>query len=282
MNESYLNNYDFSGYYPFLNEISEMNLPEINKKKNINKKSFLKYNYRLTISLLIFIICTTGCIMNQKGVFDITDTSKINKLNEKSDNEFNITKFLISNDSCENYDLISHNRIHKYFASISEFKSFKKLNNYLTGISFIISLTILTIIYYINKCFIREQKENKYFKILSVILGCFLLINEFFIFLFYLNLFLRLYEVITFIETNVNKKCIVLLTWDYTIKVLKQLIRIIIILALFKICNIQLIIYLIKKLIVLNNFFNYEEKERKKDIHLSCINNEENDKEDIT
>jgi hypothetical protein len=52
---------------------------------------------------------------------------------------------------------------------------------------------------------------------------------------------------------------------------------------LLKICNIQLIIYFIKKLIVLNNFFNYEQKERNKDIHLS-INNEENenDKEDFS
>jgi hypothetical protein len=118
---------------------------------------------------------------------------------------------------------------------------------------------------------------------ISLALGCLLLLNEFLIFIFYINLFMRLYDVINFIEKNINNKCIILLTWDYTLKVLKQLIRIIIIFALLKICNIQLIIYFIKKLIVLNNFFNYEQKERNKDIHLS-INNEEsdNDKEDFS
>ena len=282
MNESY--NYNFSGYYPFINELSDIYLPDINKKKGINKKNILKYNYRLTISIIILIICAAGHIMNQKGLFDITDPSKINKLNEKSDNEFNITKFLISNDTCENYDLISSNKIHKYFLDITEFKSFKKLNNYLTCISFILSISILSIIFCINRCYIKEQKENKYLKMISLALGCLLLLNEFLIFIFYINLFMRLYDVINFIEKNINNKCIILLTWDYTLKVLKQLIRIIIIFALLKICNIQLIIYFIKKLIVLNNFFNYEEKERNKDIHLSCINNEENenDKEDIT
>ena len=281
MNENYQNNFDGSGYYPFLNEASDINLPEMSKKKNINKKSFLKYNYRLIISILIFIICTAGFFMNQKGLFDITDPSKINKLNEKSDNEFNITKFYISNDTCNNYDLISNEKLKKYFNNIAEFKTFKKINNYLNGISFITSLIILSIIYYINRCFIIEKKENKYFKIISLILGCILLLNEFIIFIFYLDLFIRLFEVIKFIETNVENKCIILLTWDYTIKVLKQLIRIIIIFALFKICNLQLIIYFIKKLIILNNFFNYEEKERAKDIHLSFTNND-NDKDEIT
>lgn len=281
MNESYLNNFEFSGYYPFLNEISDVNLPEINTKKNINKKSFLKYNYRLTISIIIFIICTAGFAMNQKGLFDITDPSKISKLNEKSDNEFNITKFLISNETCKNFDLISPKKIKNYFNNIGEFKTFTQINNYLTGISFITSLIILSIIYYINKCFIKEKKESKYLKISAFILGCILLLNEFIIFIVYLDLFIRLYEVIIFIEINIYNKCIILLTWDYTIKVLKQLIRIIIIFSLFKICNLQLIIFFLKKLIMLNNFFNYEEKERNKDIHLSFINNE-NDKEDIT
>ena len=129
--------------------------------------------------------------------------------------------------------------------------------------------------------FYKKKKENKYLKIISFILGCVLLLNRFIIFIFYLDLFMRLFDVIIFIETNLDNKCIILLTWDYTIKVLKQLIRIIIIFVLFKICNLQLIIYFIKKLIILNNFFNYEEKERAKDIHLSFTNND-NDKDEIT
>ena len=97
--------------------------------------------------------------MNQKGLFDITDHSKINKLNGKSDNEFNIKKFYISNDTCTNFDLISNEKIKKYFNNIAEFKTFKKINNYLNCISFITSLILLSIIYYINRCFIKKKKK---------------------------------------------------------------------------------------------------------------------------
>ncbi len=37
MDENILNNIDYSGYYPFMNEISDVNLPEINKKRIIIK-----------------------------------------------------------------------------------------------------------------------------------------------------------------------------------------------------------------------------------------------------
>ena len=276
MEESYLNNFDYSGYYPFMNEISDANLPDISKTKNVNKKYYLKYNYRFTISIIIFIICTIGYIMNHKGLLDITNPSK---LNEKNENEINISQFLISNETCKNIDLIKPEKITNYFGNIAEFKKFKIINNYLIGISFILSLSLLSIIYYINKSFLKEKKEHKYLKIISFILGSILLLNEFIIFIIYLDLFMRLYDIIYFIETSISNKCIILLTWNYTTKVLKELIKIILILDLFKICNIQLIIYFIKKLIVLNNFFNYEEKEQSKDIHL--INNEnDNDNED--
>ena len=277
MEESYINNFDYSGYYPFLNEISDANLPEINKIKNINKKYYLKYNYRFTISTIIFIICTVGYIMNQKGILDISNPSK---LNEKNDNELNLSKFFISNGTCQNFDLITPKKIDNYFNNINGFTKFKKINNYLIGISFILSLSLLSIIYYINKSFLKENKEHKYLKIISFILGSILLLNEFFSFIIYLDLFMRSYDIITFIETNVLNKCIILLTWNYTTKVLKELVKIILILDLFKICNIQLIVYFMKKLIVLNNFFNYEEKEQSKDIHLSFINNENENEND--
>ena len=118
--------------------------------------------------------------MNQKGLVNVTDPSKINKINENSENEFNITKLLISNDTCINRNLISKESINKYFNNIYEFRFFKKINNYLIKISFILSLTLLSIIYYINKCYINDKKENKYFKIISFILGSLLLFNEFY------------------------------------------------------------------------------------------------------
>ena len=92
MEESYINNFDYSGYYPYMNEISDANLPEINKTNNINKKYYLKYNYRFTISIIIFMICTIGYIMNQKGILDIANPSK---LNEKKQNNF-VNQYIIT------------------------------------------------------------------------------------------------------------------------------------------------------------------------------------------
>ena len=276
MDENFIDSVDFSEYNPYINEFSDINLPEINKNNSINKKYILKNNYRFTISLIIFIICTSGYIMNQNGLVNVTNPSKINKINENSENEFNVTKFLISNNTCQNKDLISRQKINKYFDTIYEFRLFKKINNYLIRTSFILSLSLVSIIYYINRCYINDKKENKCLKIISFNLGIILLFNELIIFIIYIDLFIRLYEIIFFIETNIENKCIILLTWDYTIKVLKQLIRIILIMNLFKICNLQLIIYLLKKLFVLNNYFNHEEKEQQsKDMNLDLINNED-------
>ncbi len=280
MDENCINGIDYSGYYPFITEMSEVNISETNKKKNNYKKYYLKYNYRFLLALIIFIICTASYIINQRGVIDITDSSKIRTINEKSDNEFNITKFLISNDTCKDYDLISSSNIRKYFEDIDEFRKYKKLNNYLNAFSFISSLILLFVIYYINRLFMNAEKENKILKIFSFILGSILLINEFIIFIIYLNIFLRLYEIISYIETNIDNKCIILLTWDYTINVLKQITRTILVLGLFKICNLQLIVYFLKQLIILNNFFNYDEdnedNENNKDINIIFQNDKEN------
>lgn len=259
MDENFINNIEYSGYYPFINE-SDINFPESNKKKNNNKKYYLKYNFRFLIALIICFICAAAYIINQNGVIDIADSSRIKTINDNSENEFNITKFLISNDTCKDYNLISPINIEKYFANINEFKKYKALNNYLNSISFVSSLLLLLVILYINRLFLNEDRQNKYLKFISFLLGCILVINEFIIFIVYLNIFLRLYDIIVYIDRNIDNKCIIILTWDYTIKVLKQFFRIIIVLGLFKICNIQLIVYFLKQLIILNNFFNYDEE----------------------
>ena len=56
MDENCINGIDYSGYYPFINEMSEVNISETNKKKNNYKKYYLKYNYRFLLALIIFII----------------------------------------------------------------------------------------------------------------------------------------------------------------------------------------------------------------------------------
>ena len=242
--------------YPYTNNMSNYNLPEINKSKNNFTKIYLKFNNRLIISIIIFTICTTSHVINQKGLLSITNPSKINEL---SDNEFNITKLLISNNTCKDYDLISFPNIKRYFENIGNYALYKKINIFLTRISFICSLILLSIMYYININFVKNKKENKFIKLSSFIICIILLINEFIIFILYLALFLRIYEIIIYIQKNIENKCIIILTWDYTIKLLKNLIKTILIFSFFKICNIQLNVYFLKQLIVLNNFFNYDE-----------------------
>ena len=261
MDENEINNLGFSGYFPYINKSSNYNLLMINKSKNIYTKKYLKYNYKLIISIIIFIICSVTYIMNQKGLLNITDPSKINELSE---NEFNITKILISNNTCKNYDLISISNIKKYFENINDYKLCKNINNFLTGISFIFSLILLSFIYYINISFTKNKNDNKLIKIYSFVLGIILLINEFIIFILYLALFLRIYDIINYIKKSIDNKCIIILTWEYTIKLLINLIKFILILCLFKICNLQIIVYFLKQLIVLNNFFNYDIKEENK------------------
>ena len=70
-----------------------------------------------------------------------------------------------------------------------------------------------------------------------------------------LYLFLRIFDIINFLNNNIQNRCIILDSWNYSEKVLKHLMKMIMILEIIKICNIQLIIYFLKQLIVLNNFF---------------------------
>ena len=73
-------------------------------------------------------------------------------------------------------------------------------------------------------------------------------------------------------EKNINNKCIILLNSDYSIKVLKHLIKILMVLEILKIFNIQLLIYFLKQLIILNNFFYYEDKDINLDIRKESSN----------
>ena len=69
-------------------------------------------------------------------------------------------------------------------------------------------------------------------------------------------MYIKVIKIFSFIETNVKNRCIIMLKANYIIKCLKQKIKIIIVLACYNLCCVILIIYLLKMLFILNNFFN--------------------------
>ena len=245
--DTYTSNADYSTIYGH----DSPNLEE-NKKIIINRKKRIKYNFKLVISIIIFIITTAGFVMNENGIIDFSDSSGLS-----TDYEFNITNFIISNDTCKNFSKISDKEIDRYFRKINEYQIIRAINFYLILFSFICSFILFLTIYHINRNFLLGKNQSKFLNIFSFVICLLLLINEFLSLLLYLALFLRMYEIIVFIESGVELKCIIILTWHYTIKLLKLRLNIILILSVFKICNLQLIIYFMKQLLILNHFFNF-------------------------
>ena len=82
-----------------------------------------------------------------------------------------------------------------------------------------------------------------------------LFIIELLLFNILLYSFLRLFDVINFLESNIKNNCILFIHWDYNERILKHLMKMIMILELLKICNLQILVYFLKQLIVLNNYF---------------------------
>ena len=250
---------------------SNINLYQIGSpKKNINKdfrNMWLKYHYKFVLSIIIFIMCITGFLIISKGLFDIS------KNNQNVDNEFNITDFYISNETCINNKYITNEATNNYYMNIDNFEFSKNLSIILSKISIFISLLLLGNIYYIKWIFEKKQNQNNFFLILSFILCSILFIFELIIFLTILNGFLSLFDILDFLNKNINNKCIIVLSWNYEELVLKHLMKICMVIALLKICHIHLLIYFLKQIILLNNFFYPEEEESKTDeLNMSLIN----------
>ena len=70
---------------------------------------------------------------------------------------------------------------------------------------------------------------------------------------------MRIFGIINFLENNIENKCIILISWNYSKRVLKHLMKNTMVLELLKIINIQILVYLLKQLIVLNNYFYNED-----------------------
>ena len=153
-----------------------------------------------------------------------------------------------------------------YYTNINNFEYSKDIANFLGKISIVASLILIGNIYYIKLTFEKRENPKNFFSILSFIICSILFIIELFIFSIFLYLFLRIFEIINFLDNNIKNQCIILSSWNYDEKVLKHLMKMIMVLGLLKIFHFQLLIYLLKQLIVMNNFFYYEE-----DLNMSSL-----------
>ena len=247
-------------YSPMKENLKQMTPLISPENKTLKKKIPLKYSQNCIISLLIFLICLIDLKVDQFKIYDLSDPIE---MNSEKKNEFNITDISISISTCQNSKLISAKNIKNYFSKINEYKVSSNNIKYYITISFISSL-ILLIYFYILKLFYEKDISSfKYIKILPFAIGVILFLNEFIVFIGHIKLYLLFYEITNYIQNCIKSKCIILLTWNYSIKVLQQYMNIYIIFCLFEICGLQLIIYFIKQLIIFNNFFRYRKNESK-------------------
>ena len=246
---------------------SNLNMYQLENKKNneTDPNLWLKHNYRFILSIIISMFCIVGYLITLEGLFDIKNFKYEN-------NEFNINDFYIINGTCTNTKYIGIEAINDYFLKINNFNYYKKLIIYFGKISIFICILLMSILFYIKWAYEKGEEIKNNCLISSIVLGIILFVGEFFIFNLLLYLFLRLFEIINFLENNINNKCIILLNSDYSIKVLKHLIKILMVLEILKIFNIQLLIYFLKQLIILNNFFYYEDKDINLDIRKESSN----------
>ena len=214
-----------------------------------------KLKIRYLLSILVFIITLIGTIMNKYGVIDL---DKVQSLDPEY--ELNITNFRISkNEKCKDY--ITEESIRIYISYINKYQVSKRLNNKINYCEPFISILLIISIYYIVKQ--NDEMNENYIKLINFsFYDCsLLLIIQYFSILLYLIMYIKVIKIFSFIETNVKNRCIIMLKANYIIKCLKQKIKIIIVLACYNLCCVILIIYLLKMLFILNNFFNQNKKD---------------------
>ena len=222
---------------------------QIIPSKEDNKKNiWIKYQYKFIISLIISILFMIGFIISTKSIFDIKNVDK-NVMKE-----FNITNFYITNETCSKQNNIII-EAKKYYKNINNFHYSRKVTIFIGKIAIFVSLLLLGVIFYIKFSIEKEQTPKIIFIIFSFYLCLLLFILELLMFNILLYSFLRLFDIINFLESNIKNNCILFLLWDYNEKILKHLMKMIMILELLKICNLQILVYFLKQLIVLNNYF---------------------------
>ena len=220
----------------------------ISSKEDNKKNNWIKYQYKFIISLIISILFMIGFLISTKGIFDIKSGDK-NVIKE-----FNITDFYITNETCS----IQNNIIidsKKYYKNINNFHYSRKVILFIGKIAMFFSLLLMGVIFYIKFSVEKDQTPKNIFLICSFYICLILFIVEFLMFNILLYSFLRLFDIINFLESSIKNNCILFIHWDYNEKILKHLMKMIMILELLKICNLQILVYFLKQLIVLNNYF---------------------------
>ena len=238
------------------NNITKLDSPSSPKQKG-TKNILLKYHYNFIISLIIAILFMTGYIISKKGILNIiSDDKNVTK-------EFNITNFYITDDTCQTKNDINI-ETKNYYENIDNFVYSRQMIIYIGKLAMLLSLLLLGNIFYIKFKEEKGNNQNEIFFKSSFFLCLILFIIELLLFNILLYLFLRLFDVINFLEGNIKNDCILFIHWDYNEKVLKHLMKMIMVLELLKICNLQILVYFLKKLIILNNFFFKEITNEKK------------------
>lgn len=233
--------------------LNQIDTPLINKN-NINIKNlWLKYHYKFITSIIIGILSMIGYLITVNGLFDISANNK------NLSDDFNITNFDISNEACVNDKYITISEKNNYYTNINNFEYSRDLSIYLSKFSMFASLILIGLIYYIKWAHEKGEKPQNFFLFSSFLLCSLLIILEIIIFNIFLFLFLRIFGIINFLENNIENKCIILISWNYSKRVLKHLMKNTMVLELLKIINIQILVYLLKQLIVLNNYFYNED-----------------------
>ena len=220
----------------------------ISSKEDNKKNNWIKYQYKFIISLIISILFMIGFLISTKGIFDIKSGDK-NVLKK-----FNITDFYITNETCS----IQNNIIidsKKYYKNINNFHYSRKVILFIGKIAMFFSLLLMGVIFYIKFSVEKDQTPKNIFLICSFYICLILFIVEFLMFNILLYSFLRIFDIINFLESNIKNNCILFIHWDYNEKILKHLMKMIMILELLKIYNCQILVYFLKQLIVLNNYF---------------------------
>ena len=233
---------------------SNFNLTQVEKsvlgENSDLKEKWLKYHYKFILSLIIFLLFVVDILITKKSILDITKNEQIN-------DKFNLTDFIITNNTCR-YEIDIITESDNYHKNINDFYYSRKIIIYLIESALFTSLILMINIYYIKYNYEKGENQNNIILILSFIFCLLLFIIEFLLITTFIYILLRLFDIINFIENNVENTCIIFPSSEYILIILKYLMKMIMVLELLKICNLQILIYFLKQLIILNNFFYFE------------------------
>lgn len=239
-----------------------------------------KLRLKYIISMLTFFFGLIGFVMNDYGMPDIATPSST----EHVGYEFNLTKFTVV--SKEN---ITKYHIKKYNRTIVQYGILKKVNYILNLSSLMCSFILLLLLYLILRRKNKAQEDSVKCNKCSFYLCLIYVQCEYIVIVIYIAMLIKLISIIYFITINIECKRIIMVTWNDTLRFLKQKQNIILLLIMFRCFNMIILIYESKMLLVLNTFFfketkSEDEKEKEKESNIEMIDlcNKEYDKDSLS